>query len=345
MPDPPAPPSETLTSPRARVPAALAIAEVAAHAQAAPRPLPISIGEGDDPARRYAIVRKLGEGGMGEVFEARAPRTGRRVAIKVMAVGDDAGFTRAERFEREARAAFAAASEHVVAVLDAGRDTWTGARFLVMEHLEGEDLGRLFRRVGPLPPDLAIRIGAQACLGLAGVHAQGIVHRDVKPANLFLASRDGGEVCLKILDFGIAKRTEGAPDADDRAPPLTVRGAFIGSPRYTSPEQARGEAGVDGRTDLWSLGVVLYRALTGRTPFDLAGSSEDFIVEPVRASAPWVSPAVAAAVEHALLVDLSRRYQSAEEMGAALVRFLPDGASIRAATLVPAPVGEGWTKR
>jgi eukaryotic-like serine/threonine-protein kinase len=338
MPETPAPSSETLTSPRARVPAALALAEV--DAPAAPRPLPASIGEGDDPCSRYTIVRKLGEGGMGQVFEAREPRTGRRVAIKVMADGDDTGCTRAERFEREARAAFAAASEHVVAVLDAGRDAPTGARFLVMEHLEGEDLGRVFRRVGPLPADVAIRIGAQACRGLAGVHAQGIVHRDVKPANLFLASQGGSELCLKILDFGIAKRTGSALEPEDRAPPLTGRGAFLGSPRYVSPEQACGDAGVDRRTDLWSLGVVLYRALTGAMPFDLAGSSEDFIVEPLRATAPWVDPAVARAIEQALVVDPAGRYQSAEEMGEALVRFLPNGASIRAATLVPARIEE-----
>jgi eukaryotic-like serine/threonine-protein kinase len=286
---------------------------------------------------KYSVVRQLGEGGMGAVYEARHTGTGRRVAVKVITgdLGTDPEL--AARFELEARAAGAIESEHIAQVLDVGRDDARGAPFLVMEYLVGEDLGRVFERLGPLPPDLVLRIGVQACIGLGMAHAQGIVHRDIKPANMFLAERDSGELRVKIVDFGIAKVQGSGLDIPQTKGPLTRVGTFLGSPLYMSPEQTRGTAGaLDHRTDLWSLGIVLYQAIAGRTPFHDITSIGDFVVAvrttqvtPIRAYAPWTDPAVARAIERCLIIDREGRYQSTAELRAALEAFLPNGSSIR----------------
>ncbi|APR80271.1 Serine/threonine protein kinase [Minicystis rosea] len=294
---------------------------------------------------KYAVVRQLGEGGMGAVYEARHTGTGRRVAIKVITGSLEPELL--ARFEIEAKAAGAIESEHIAQVLDVGRDEALGVPFMVMEFLVGEDLSHLFARLGPIPSDLALRIGVQACLGLEKAHAQGIVHRDVKPANLFLTERDAGELRVKVLDFGIAKVTAGELEAPtQKGSPLTRMGAFIGSPFYMSPEQTRGNRALDHRTDIWSLGIVLYQALAGRTPFEDAASIGDFVASvcttpppPIRTFAPWVEPAIALAVERALVIDPAGRYQSAAEMRAAFEAYLPLGASIRARSLVSASPG------
>ena len=293
---------------------------------------------------KYTVVRRLGEGGMGAVYEARHTGTGRRVAVKVITGGMAADPKLLARFEIEARAAGAIESEHIVQVLDVGQDGPEGAPFLAMEYLEGEDLQQLFKRLGAVPADLGLRLGVQACLGLEKAHAQGIVHRDIKPANLFLTERDGGEIRLKLLDFGIAKVAPGELGTAEKKAPLTKMGMLLGSPLYMSPEQARGRGELDHRTDIWSLGIVLYQALAGRTPFDHVGSVGDFVmavctvpVTPLRACAAWVDPAVAAAVERALHLDPGQRYQSATEMREALSAFLPQGFSIRASMLISAP--------
>ena len=233
-------------------------------------------------------------------------------------------------------------------MLDVGRDEATGAPYLVMEYLVGEDVQQLSERLGPVAPDLALRVGVQALLGLGRAHAQGIVHRDVKPANLFLTERDGGEVRVKVLDFGIAKVTTGELESGEKKRPITRTGSFVGSPLYMSPEQTRGKGMVDHRSDLWSLGIVIYQMLAGRTPFDHIESLGDFIVavrgtpvDPIRLHAPWVDPVIARAVERALVIEPAARYQSAEEMRAALASFLPQGASITAAMLVPTRPEEG----
>jgi serine/threonine-protein kinase len=292
---------------------------------------------------KYSIVRQLGEGGMGAVYEARHTGTGRRVAVKVI-TGELARDPKlVARFEREARAAGAIESEHIAQVLDVGQDGEGGAPFLAMEFLEGEDVQQLLERLGPVPADLALRIGVQACLGLEKAHEQGIVHRDIKPANLFLAKRDGGELRVKVLDFGIAKVSANELDASEKKAPLTRMGMLLGSPLYMSPEQARGNKELDHRTDIWSLGIVLYQALTGRTPLQHVASVGDFImavcslpVTPMRTYGAWVDPEVANAVERALALDPRERYQTAAEMREALSAFLPQGASIRASMLVSA---------
>ncbi|MDI1450579.1 serine/threonine protein kinase [Polyangium sp. 6x1] len=302
---------------------------------------------------RYRIERRLGAGGMGAVYEATDLQGGARVAVKVVTAEVARNELLLGRFEREVRAARGLDTPHVVRAIDAGRDGYSGLPFLVMEVLEGEDVRALFKRLGPVRPDLALRIVAQACRGLDVAHAQRIVHRDVKPANLFLANGPGpGGRTVKILDFGIAKL---APDPESMAEAgeltsLTQTGSMLGSPLYMAPEQARGHKQIDGRADLWSLGVVLYQALTGVTPHRDSGALGDLIIaictepaERVERLAPWVRPEVAAVVHRALDLDPTQRFQSAAEMHAALVALLPPGdasAAIHERMLVPLPEPE-----
>ncbi len=301
---------------------------------------------------RYIIVRHLASGGMGAVYEARHTGTGRRVALKVVSSDLARRPGLLARFEQEARAAGSIESEHIAQVLDVGHDEALGAPFMALEYLSGEDGERFFARLGAVPPALALRIGVQACLGLEKAHAQGIIHRDVKPANLFFAERDGGEIRLKLLDFGIAKvlPSDVAPGAEAKPRgPRTRTGAVIGSPLYMSPEQARARGDVDHRTDIWSLGIVLYEALSGRSPFADSESIGDFVralcsapAPPIRGLAPWVHEGVAAAVERALVIDPGGRYQSAAEMRQALAAFLPQGAAIHVSML--ASIGASSTQ-
>ncbi|WP_437989496.1 serine/threonine-protein kinase [Sorangium sp. So ce145] len=288
---------------------------------------------------KYTIDRLIGEGGMGAVYEGHHAGTGRRVAVKVI-TGDIAKNPKlARRFEVEAQAAATIASDHVVQVLDVGHDE-LGAPFMVMEHLAGEDVAGLLARVSALAPEAAVKIAVQACLGLVSAHARGIVHRDVKPGNLFLCARDGGGITVKLLDFGIAKIT-GEASAGEK---LTRTGAIVGSPIYMSPEQAHSVHHIDHRTDLWSLGVVLYEMLAGHAPHHDTEALGGLIlaicsrpVPPLRLAAPWVDPRLAAAVERALVIEPAGRYQSADEMATVLRTFLRGGsAELTADMLVPA---------
>ncbi|WP_050434526.1 protein kinase domain-containing protein [Chondromyces crocatus] len=287
---------------------------------------------------RYHLVRQIGQGGMGRVYEGRHVATGRRIAVKVITAADAAAFG---RLEVEARAAGAIESQHIAQVLDVGIDEATGAAYIVMELLEGEDLSLVLCRLGCLPLQLCLRIAVQTCRGLARAHAAGVVHRDIKPANLFLAERDGGELAVKILDFGIAKLRP-SPFAQQDAVTLTRTGSMLGTPLYMSPEQVRGQQTLDLRTDLWSLGVVLYEALTGKPPHQRDAVGEVVVAictakpPPVDKVAPWVPPGVAAVVARALEIDPKDRFQRAEEMLAALLALLPDDPSIRRSMLVPA---------
>ena len=219
---------------------------------------------------RYRLVRRLGTGGMGAVYVAqRLDNEGALSRFKVINAGEltkSPGLVK--RFYREARATGALDAPNVVRVFDAGADPSSGSPYMVMELLDGEDLHRFSREVGALDPYLALRIAAQVCRGLAKAHEAGVVHRDIKAANLFLARTGGGVITVKILDFGIAKTSPGAISLGETAGNgLTHTGMVLGSPLYMSPEQARGDKQVDHRSDLWSLGVVLFRMLAGRTPY------------------------------------------------------------------------------
>ncbi len=278
---------------------------------------------------------------MGAVYEAEHTATGRRVAVKVISSADLTKDPKVvSRFQREARAAGAIDTQHITQVLDAGVDRESGLPFLAMEFMSGEDLMALIKRVGPIAPDIALRIVAQACLGLQKAHDAGVVHRDIKPHNLFLARRDAGEVIVKLLDFGIAKvkmdqehSTEGAE--------LTRTGNLLGSPLYMSPEQARGQKDIDLRTDIWSLGAVLYQALTGRTPYHHITALGQLIIAicseappSVQEFAPWVSPEVAAIVHRCLQQDPARRFQTAAQMFEAIRPLIPYGWGIHQDQLV-----------
>lgn len=291
---------------------------------------------------RYHVLRLIGAGAMGSVFEAEHTGTGRRVALKLINAGD---FSTNEmliaRFQREAKAAGAIDSQHITQVLDTGRDPESGMPYMVMEYLLGEDLQHLLKRLGPISHDLALRIVAQSCLGLRKAHDAHVVHRDIKPANLYLAQRDAGEVLVKLLDFGIAKvKMEHANETESAG--LTKTGNMLGSPLYMSPEQARGARSIDHRTDVWSLGVVLYQALSGKTPYGHITALGQLIISichdpppPLQNEAPWVPAEVAAIVHRALRHDPAERFQTAEEMFNAVRQLLPNGWTIHESMFTP----------
>jgi eukaryotic-like serine/threonine-protein kinase len=284
---------------------------------------------------RYAITRVLGQGGMGAVYEARHTGTNRRVAIKVI-LKEAMQEEQIARFQREARIVGAVESQHITLVYDTGRDRETGAPYIAMELLDGEDAAALIKRLGPLHTDLALRIAFQACLGLDRAHRAGIVHRDIKSANLFLCRQDLGARLVKLLDFGIAKAT-----ADPMDGGLTKTGAMMGSPLYMAPEQARGGE-VDARADVWSLGVTLYEMLSGVRPNEGVQQLGELVLtictQPARwiqDVAPWVPAEVAHVVHGALVIDKAGRYPSAEAFGAALRPFLPHGYAVDETMLLP----------
>jgi serine/threonine protein kinase len=210
---------------------------------------------------RYRIVRLLGEGGMGAVYLASHVGLGRDVAIKFL----HAEFISREdivgRFRREAQAAAAIRHKNIIEVFDVGMSP-QGEPFLVMEYLEGESLAGLLKRVGPLSLGAACAVMEPTLQALQAAHRKGIVHRDLKPDNIFLAYQEGEPPVVKIIDFGISKFTQGDPDKW-----RTRTGAVMGTPAYMSPEQARGSASLDHRTDLYSMGTILFEMLTGGLPY------------------------------------------------------------------------------
>src|SRR5262245_18034417 len=212
---------------------------------------------GDMLAGKYRVERVLGAGGMGVVVSAMHIDLEERRAIKLMHSADLANAQTVERFLREARAAARLRSDHVAKVHDVGR-LETGAPYIVMELLVGEDLSHLLKARGPLPIEEAVLYILQACDAIGEAHAAGIVHRDLKPANLVLSRRPNGAPCVKVLDFGISKRTAPAGSAMLQSE-ITGTAEVIGSPHYMSPEQMRSTRNVDNRTDIWSLGVILYK--------------------------------------------------------------------------------------
>jgi serine/threonine-protein kinase len=213
---------------------------------------------------------------------------------------------------------------------------------MVMELLVGMNVHKLLRQLGPLPPELAVRIAVQTCFGLEKAHAAGVVHRDIKPANLFLADADGGERIVKLLDFGVAKfKMDQASEASDG---LTRTGSVLGSPMFMSPEQARGLKTIDHRADIWSLGIVLYQLLSGKAPHSGIDGVGELIITicseepaPLRTRAPWISPRLEKVVHGALKLAAGARYASATEMREALLDCLSDRTSwhIHQRMLVP----------
>ena len=217
--------------------------------------------EGDLFAERYIIDRQLGKGGMGVVYKAEHSALDRTVAIKILKppdrIEDDPKFD--ERFMREAAAAAKLHHANTITVHDFGQ-TVEGQLFIVMEFLEGRDLRTILRRAGPMSADRVIHIASQICRSLREAHDKGMIHRDLKPANIVLVDRDGDPDFVKVLDFGLVKYR----DEDSE---LTLAGKFVGSPKYTSPEALDRRNKVDHRSDIYSLGILIYTMLAGQTPF------------------------------------------------------------------------------
>ena len=277
--------------------------------------------EGTLIAGKYLIKRRIGAGGMGAVYEGEHVEIGKRVAIKVIESEHARSAELAARFRREARAASAVESEHIVQVFDVGQDDAVGL-YMVMELLVGEDLAsRLENAGGRIPVDEAVTLIAQAGRALGKAHAAGVVHRDLKPANLFLTTREDGSTSVKILDFGISKLVRPEPAertaSGGKTSLLTREGAVMGTPMYMSPEQAQGLP-VDARSDVWSLASVLYEALAGRTAYEARDTYEQMIVQivtkkpsPIEEVAPWVPAPIARVIEAALAHDLDARTSDA----------------------------------
>jgi serine/threonine protein kinase len=222
-------------------------------------------------AGKYRLESKIGEGGMGSVWRATHLRLEKPVAVKIVSATHAASFDARWRFQSEARAAAKLQSRNVVHIEDIG-EMEDGTPFMVMELLRGMSLEQRIARDGPLPLQEVQRILAQVCRVLSRAHAAGIVHRDIKPENIFLARLDGeDEPVVKVLDFGVAKSASAASTS------TTQTGALIGTPMYASPEQARARKDIDGRSDLYSLGLVTFVMLTAKDPFE-ADSLADLII-------------------------------------------------------------------
>jgi serine/threonine-protein kinase len=280
---------------------------------------------GDVLAGKYRVESTLGSGGMGVVVLVEHIELGQRMAIKLMTPGVNHDPQNVARFLREARSAAGIQSEHVVRIFDVGTFD-TGAPYMVMELLRGEDLGQLLATVGRLPIHEAVDYVLQACHAIAEAHAMGIVHRDLKPSNLFLTRRSDGSALVKVLDFGISKAMN--PDKEGIfSANLTATSAVMGSPLYMSPEQVRNAKQVDARADIWSLGVILHELLTGAPAFNadtLPGICAAIIADeppPLRSQRPDAPPELEAIVTRCLEKSVNGRFQSVRELMAALRAF------------------------
>jgi serine/threonine-protein kinase len=300
----------------------------------------LELASGTVVAGKYTLERVLNRGGMGSVWVAAHGTLDVQVAIKFMKpveqpesdldTGDAEHATQAvtlRRFEREAKAAAKIRSSNVVQILDHGVDR--GTPYIVMELLDGEDLATRLKRGRYLPIDEVARILTPVARALTRAHKEGLVHRDLKPENIFLAA-EGDQEVPKILDFGVAKAMPetGTQEVDGS----TVDGVVVGSPHYMSPEQAMGRPDIDARSDIWSLGVIAFRMITGRVPFSPASVLEAVVQicsSPIpRASSirPELPPEVDAFFEKALSRDPVRRFQSPMDLANALTALAPGGA-------------------
>lgn len=285
-------------------------------------------------AEKYELVKLLGEGGMGAVYEARHLLIGRRVAVKFVHSELAWRTDILSRFSREARAAGSLESENIAAVTDFGTDA-DGTPFLVMEYLVGVDLGHVLQAEGVLAMVRACQLVLQTCRGLALAHAKGIIHRDLKPDNLFVSTRSDGTDLVKILDFGIAKLTQSETKSS------TQTGSAIGTPYYMSPEQVRGARTLDHRTDIYALGVILYELLSGKKPH--TGESYTDVLFHVISAKPIplgnhrqeLPAELIAIVDKAMAFEADARFQSADELSRALAPFAGVPQSSRTVVLSP----------
>jgi eukaryotic-like serine/threonine-protein kinase len=297
---------------------------------------------------KYRIIKIIGEGGMGAVYEGENVRINRRVAIKVLHAGLTANEEVAQRFEREAQAAGRIGNDHILEVIDLGTLA-NGDRFIVMELLDGEPLSsRISSKKRLVPFELAPLI-RQSLVGLGAAHRAGIVHRDLKPDNIFILKSKAGQTdFVKIIDFGISKFQPLSGDGMK----MTRTGTVMGTPYYMSPEQASGSHEADQRSDLYSIGVMMFEAVTGQVPFDASTFNQlmfKIVLSDVprpEALVPDLDPAFATLITKAMARDPAQRFQSADQFIAAIDAWLKTGQAVSipptadpaAAALVPGGV-------
>ena len=273
-------------------------------------------------AERFELVREIGVGGMGAVFEAIDGRLERPVAIKFLdpsLVSDD---EHVARFQREALAAGRIGHPNICDVRDRGV-TEDGFHFIVMELLEGRTFYELIQREGPVAPQRVVPIVLEVLSALGAAHRAGIVHRDLKPENIYISRAPNGQEQVKLLDFGVSRFLD-----DSNALRLTKSGKVLGTPLYVSPEQALAKRDIDNRADLWGVGVLLYEALTGRAPFKGKNTGQMLIKiikqdpTPPKELVPWLSDPLQAVILKALRKDREERYRSAEDFAVDLEQAL-----------------------
>jgi serine/threonine-protein kinase len=296
--------------------------------RSAPVTMPRSVSQGPDPRigrvinDRYRIVGVIARGGMGKVYRAEQQPLGRLVALKILDphyTGDnDPEFHR--RFFLEASIASKLTHPNTVTIFDYGK-TDDDTYYIAMELLEGRTLHRALRDEGPFPPERAMHIGRQICRSLREAHALGVIHRDLKPANVYLVQHGDESDFVKVLDFGLVKNVE-----DKESEEITRAGLFMGSPKYMSPEQIRGEEEVDARVDVYALGVMMYEMLTGKPPFDRP-SSVNILMAHIRERVPpmneqrpdvQVPAALEAVVQRCMEKERTQRYPSMDAVLTAL---------------------------
>ena len=276
---------------------------------------------------RYLVTRKVGQGGMGAVYEATHTLIGKRVAVKVLLEKYAQRTQIVQRLEQEAKLASSVGNEHIIDITDFGT-TEDGRTFVVMEFLEGESLAECLSRETHLPEQRILRIASQTASALAAAHAKGVVHRDIKPENLFLLKRRDQDF-VKVVDFGISKSLR-ASSEEEQQPRLTQTGMVLGTPLYMSPEQARGDEDLDHRVDIYALGVIMYELAAGRVPY--AGNNYLSVISqvlneeptPVREIRPEISEEFDAIVARAMAKERTHRYADANEMLKDITAVLED---------------------
>jgi eukaryotic-like serine/threonine-protein kinase len=279
---------------------------------------------------KYRIVRLIGEGGMGAVYEGENVRIHRRVAIKVLLPAFTNNTDVVQRFEREAQAAGRIGNDHILEVLDLGTLP-DGSCFMVMEFLDGDPFNKRIQNRGRLTPRELAPLGKQILKGLGAAHNAGIVHRDLKPENIFILKEKAGKVdYIKIIDFGISKFQPLSGDGMK----MTRTGAVMGTPYYMSPEQASGSREADARSDVYAIGVIFYEAVTGHVPFD-APTFNQLLFKivlseppPPRTSVPDLDPAFESIILKAMARDVTARFQSTDEFARAIEAWEQTGVGV-----------------
>ena len=295
-------------------------------------------------ANEYAVIGVIGSGGFGTVYLGVQTSVNRPVAIKVLHARYAEDLQVRSRFAQEARAIAALDSDHVVRIISYGDHAYPEREdrflYMVLEYIQGRTLSHYLKAHGPLPADQTVRIGVQVLDALAEAHARGVVHRDLKPANVMLTRSILGATRVKVLDFGVAKIIEGKSASFDG--PETKTGAAPGTPSYMSPEQVRGE-GIGPASDLYALGVILYRMLAGQVPFSRDNAYMTLFAHMNDAPPPFdpqlgVPAGLADVIYRALEKKADARFASAPEMSAALQATLLDGTDSTQYDAPPAPI-------